>query len=77
MQRNRTLTPTVNRTKNAHNLHKAEKEILTEEEQRVFDEEREEEMLKQAAERKERAQKMRERQEKHLNKIKEKKVLEA
>ena len=73
-QRGRTLTPTASRTvKASFNLNQKKEE----DEKSVFDEEKEEELLRLAAERKERAQKLRERQEKHLNKLKEKKQLEA
>ena len=51
--------------------HGAQKE-LTVEEQLAFDERREQEILKEAADRKARAQAIRERQEKQLNAIKEK-----
>ena len=69
-KRGRTLTPTARNTTKYERFPKPEP--LSLEEQAVFDEKREEEVLAEAAAKKERAKAIRERQEKQLEKLKAK-----
>lgn len=80
MSADRHLTPVLNKTNSALNVKpgyvskfKKDQVVLTEEEQKAFDEEREEELLRIAAEKKARAVALKARQDKMLMAIAEKK----